>query len=90
MTYGPHAHVSGVTISHLASGTLAIEVHIVVAQAAISVADATGDRSAAMLRAQSMPVLLHLAGRVRGAVYDVLRRYGERPSTVDISIDDLQ
>src|SRR5262249_26460704 len=89
-TYGPHTCVSGVTIAHPAHGRLAVEVHIVVSQAAISLADADGGRNAASPHAQHIPMLLHLAGQVRGAVYSMLRRYGERPSAVDISIDDLQ
>src|SRR5262245_36876183 len=92
-TYGPHTSVSGVAISHPAPGRLVVEIHIVVSPAAISLAGAVGGRNKARLatlHAPNTPVLLHLAGQVRGAVYSVLRRYGERPSAVDISIDDLQ
>jgi hypothetical protein len=71
-------------------GRLAVEVHIVVAPAAIPLADGDQGGGVAMHRAQNIPVLLQLASQVRGAVYRVLRRHGERPSAVDISIDDLQ
>jgi len=92
-TYGPHTRVSGVTFTHPAPGKLAVEVHIIVSHAAISVisvADAASGRNATALRAQSMPVLLRIASQVRGAVYSTLRGYGARLSAVDVSIDDLQ
>jgi hypothetical protein len=91
VTFGPGKRVPGVVISHSTTDSLAVEVHIILDDAAFTKTYAESSASDAQSRSSSTPVLLRFTDQVRTAVIQTLGQLGLPASTlVDVTLDDIR
>jgi hypothetical protein len=90
-TYGPGEHVVGIVLHHPTPGALAVEVHVVLEEASITVAFAEASHATTSSSSSTTPLLLRVTDQIRDVVTHTLAQLGVQASTpVDVTVDDIR
>ena len=90
-TFGPGKRVPGVVIQHPTSGSLSVEVHVILEEATFTKAYSEISGPDASSRSGTKPILLRFTEQIRAVVTQTLEHLGLPVSTtVDVTIDGIR